>query len=88
MSKEQHYTLQEAMNVMKGLSKTGRSFDIVYMKINGGLGKFPRCRMIKQNLKNDKRGRYKLQFINDEDKRKSCYIPLLMSVNGIKIVMR
>jgi hypothetical protein len=87
MEQPQTYNLQQAMNVMKSLSKQGRGFNLSYMKVNGGRTTIIDYRLIKQNLKNDRRGNYKLQFINDNDDRKSCYIPLLMYINGIKITL-
>ncbi len=85
MGQQSTYTLQQAIQVMKSLSKQGRGFNLSYMKVGGGKTTIVNYRLIKQNLKNDSRGKYKLQFINDQDERKSCYIPLLMYINGIKI---
>lgn len=84
MSKE-HYTTLQAINVMKALSKQGRSFNATFMKITGGKSSVSGFRLVKPNLKNDSKGKYKLQFINDNDDRRSCYIPLLMSLNGKRI---
>lgn len=85
MDNRQSYTLQEAVLLMKRLSKANKTFTLTFMKRTGGRSILKDYRLISKNTKTDTLGAYKLQFINDNDARKSAYIPLLMTLNGIKI---
>lgn len=81
------YTLEEAITVMRNLSKFQKTFSVKFRKLGGGDTIINRCsiRPMAATAK-DKFGAYKLQLTNEDNGQpRSCYIPLIKEVNGIKV---
>lgn len=81
------YTLEEAITVMRNSSKLAKRFSIKFRKLSGGdsIIQDASLRPMAATAK-DQYGKYKLQLTNEESgAHKSCYIPLIKEVNGIKV---
>jgi len=81
------YTLEEAITLMRNSSKFNRTFSIKFRKLSGG-NRFIQNTSIRPMAATvaDRNGKYKLQITNeDTGAHRSCYIPLIMEVNGIKV---
>lgn len=81
------YTLEEAITVMRNCTKLQQYFHIKYAKLSGGKKIISKAslRPMAATAK-DKNAKYKLQLTNEENgSHRSCYIPLIMEVNGIKV---
>lgn len=89
MSKVSQYSLEEAINVMENMTRLGKPFSVKFKKITGGNSIIPQASMRPMaTTEKDSMGAYKLQLIaKHDDSFKSCYIPLLMEVNNIKIAI-
>ena len=82
-----NYTLEQAITVMKNSTKLAQPFKIKFRKLSGGNTIITRAALRPMaGTAADKMGKYKLQLVNQEnDQLRSCYIPLIMEVNGIKV---
>ena len=81
------YTLEEAITVMKNSTRLAQRFSIKFRKLSGGdsIIQNASLRPMAATSK-DQYGKYKLQLTNeDTGAHKSCYIPLVKEVNGIKV---
>ena len=84
-----NYTLEEAITVMKNSSKLAKPFSIKFRKLGGGNTLISNAGLRPMaGTSSDRNGKYKLQLVNlDNDSLRSCYIPLIMEVNGIKVTI-
>jgi len=81
------YTIEEAITLMRNLSKFHKTFSIKFRKIGGGDTIISKCSLRPMaSTAADRNGAYKLQLTNEENTtQRSCYIPLIKEVNGIKV---
>ena len=81
------YTLEEAITLMRNCSKLQLPFSIKFAKLDGGKAFIQNAALRPMaSTTADRNGKYKLQLVNrDTEQFRSCYIPLIMEVNGIKI---
>lgn len=85
--KGSEYNIEEAVTVMRNCAKFGQDFSITFKKISGGSSRIERAELRPMApTSKDINGKYKLQLTNKETgERKSCYIVLIMEVNGLKV---
>ena len=81
------YTLEEAITVMRNSTKVHKIFSIKFRKLGGGDTMIQKASLRPMaSTAKDSKGKYKLQFTNEENgTQRSCYIPLVKEVNGIKV---
>lgn len=82
------YTLEEAITLMRNCSKLNVRFSIKFRKLGGGttLISSASIRHMAATAK-DRNAKYKLQLTNEDNgQHRACYIPLIMEVNGIKVI--
>ena len=84
---ETAYTIEEAITLMRNCSKFNKPFSIYFTKIEGGKSRITNCTLRPMaSSSKDRFAKYKLQLTNnDTGAKRSCYIPLIMEVNGIKV---
>ncbi|TQI72280.1 hypothetical protein JM79_3238 [Gramella sp. Hel_I_59] len=84
------YTLEEAITLMRNCSKLSKPFSIYYAKLGGGKKRIVNASLRPMaSTKDDRNAKYKLQLRdNDNHVNRSCYIPLLMEVNGIEVKLK
>lgn len=89
MNATENYTLEQAINVMRNSQRKSDPFSIKFKKLSGGTSIIRKAEL-RPMAKSSKlhNAKYKLQLKNQEtDELKSCYIPLIMEVNGIKVTI-
>lgn len=87
LMKGKPYTIEEAVTLMKNSSKLHKPFQIKFRKLSGGNTIINECSLRPMAATSkDKNGKYKLQLTNEATgDHRSCYIPLIMEVNGTKV---
>lgn len=81
------YTIEQAITLMRNCAKFNKTFSVKYRKLGGGDKLISNCslRPMAATAK-DRNAAYKLQLTNeDTGAPRSCYIPLIKAVNGIKV---
>lgn len=88
MDRIKHYTdYSEPIKDMQRITEAGATFHIEFRKQDGTRRVMHRAYLRKQSIQaKDKSSKYKLQLMDmDSNTPRSCYIPLILSVNHIKI---
>lgn len=81
-----------AVTIARSLSKEGKTFRIEFWSYDESTGKCGGTKVISQCLvrpgnPNDQNDDYKLALHNVErDENRSCWIPLIKSINGVKVI--
>lgn len=81
------YTTEQAITLMRNCTKLNKSFSIYFAKLEGGKSRITNASLRPMaSSSKDRNAKYKLQLKNnDTGGNRSCYIPLIMEVNGIKV---
>ncbi|MUP44902.1 hypothetical protein E0K83_03970 [Gramella sp. BOM4] len=84
------YTPEEAITLMRNCTKFNKPFSIYYAKLGGGKKRISNASLRPMaTTSKDRNAKYKLQLKdNDTGANRSCYIPLLMEVNGIQVKLK
>ena len=82
----------EAVIMARQLNKEGKTFNLEFWSYDESTGKCGASKGISQCLlrpgnANDQNDDYKLALYNAErDENRSCWIPLIKSINGVKVI--
>lgn len=89
MEQQQYNNYSDAFKEMQRLTSLNKPFKLVFKKLNGNTKIVPHALLRKQtHSSNDTMSAYKFNYVDmDKDDYKSAYIPLLLSVNDIKVVL-
>mgnify|MGYP006909076382 CR=1 FL=1 len=81
---------EEAFKAMHQLTANNKPFKLVFKKIDATIKIVPKALLRKRtHSSTDSNSAYKFNYLDvDKDECKSAYIPLLLSVNDKKIVLK
>ena len=86
---ESYNNYQEPITQMRKLSELNIPFSFSHKKEDGTTSIIRSAKLRRQtSLKKDRNARFKLQYINlENNEKRSCYIPLLLSFNKKQIIV-
>ncbi|UOY07714.1 hypothetical protein L0P88_03985 [Muricauda sp. SCSIO 64092] len=90
MNQGDHYSdYAQPISQMRAWTANNTPFKVVFRKKDGSMRLVNRALLRKQSIgANDRTSAYKIQLLDlDQDKPRSAYIPLLISVNDKKIIL-
>lgn len=80
---------EQPITIMKRLSEMNIPFAFSHLKLDGSVSRIRKAELRPQSMSSkDKFSRYKLQYTNIETgEKRSCYIPLLLTLNNKQILL-